>query len=560
MAKKKKRYLIYIYIILVLIAGSTLLVLFQLNPLLVRFTKNKLESLVNQDPDRLYDITYDSLKIDIYSGNISVFDFSIKPRKQILDSLAENNIPRKIVIDFHLGDFKLIDIELIKFLKSGEIELDAVLFENLTGKVYVNDTLKAENSVTVSTDLLTQSFISTLLHKVELKNGSLDWINTVNDSSINLSFDNFYVHMADLYTDSAMIKKPHGIAIDEISFSFENFQNKLVKNYIVKSKKVTFNSFDNKYSIVEPEMIPTQEKVDSQNYLKLHVSEVELIGINYDSLLYNDHLLVDRVRIKEPQFTYVRPPQRLQKDTLRFLPAYTFKSIPIGLYIDTIEIRNGLFDYLKHGYNEPLVKLDAHNLNVDGLNFSSDPKLMPEDKTFYVTGSGLFLNEAPLLLKFRFPITDPHSTFFIEAEMDTINAESLNQIVKNSKQFMIKSGIINRMTFNINGNDTLARGTLNIDYKNLKLQAIKVNEEDFTDVKRKGFNTFLMNTFAKTKNDPARTSFKEGIIYLERNDNWTFLDYSLDAMMTGILTSMVPEAKGMVVPKEERKAIKKENK
>jgi hypothetical protein len=230
------------------------------------------------------------------------------------------------------------------------------------------------------------------------------------------------------------------------------------------------------------------------------------------------------------------------------------------LFIDTIEIRNGLFDYLKHGYNEPLVKLDVLNLNVDGLNFSSDPELMSEDKTFYVTGSGLFLNEAPLLLKFRFPITDPYNTFYIDAEMDTINAESLNQIVKNSKQFIIKSGTINRMTFNINGNDTLAHGGLHIDYENLKLQAIKVDENDFSKVKRKGFSTFIMNTLAKTKNDPAKSSFKDGVIYLVRNDNWTFLDYSLDAMMTGILTSMVPETKGMIVPKEERKAMKKKSK
>ncbi len=104
-------------------------------------------------------------------------------------------------------------------------------------------------------------------------------------------------------------------------------------------------------------MIPSDEKVASMNYLKLHVDQIDLVGINYDSLIRNNMILLNKVHIIGPYFTYVRPPQKLQKDTLRELPATTFKKIPIPLAIDTLKIENGIFDYLKHGYGEPLVTI-----------------------------------------------------------------------------------------------------------------------------------------------------------------------------------------------------------
>jgi hypothetical protein len=214
--------------------------------------------------------------------------------------------------------------------------LDALYFENVEGKVFVNDTLNFQNTTTVSDDILSSSFVSALLHEVELKNGSFRWYSTTSDTVQELSFENFNLYVEELYSDSTIMKKARGVELADMNFSFENFQNKLVKNYTMGSEKVTFNSKENRYSIINPHMIPTQEKMDSQNYLKLHISQVDLVGINYDSLIRKDLILVDKVYIKEPNFTYVRPPQKLQKDTIRELPAVTLKKIPIPLSMDMV--------------------------------------------------------------------------------------------------------------------------------------------------------------------------------------------------------------------------------
>jgi hypothetical protein len=530
----------------------------KINTVIEMYTRTKLSSLIEQDPNSIYHIKYDSLIIDIYSGDVKVINFSVSPRQQIIDSMRIHNIPRKTVIDFKMGDFMLDNLEIINFLMSGDIELDGLLFDDVDGTIYVNDTLDINNSTTVSDDILSNSFKSALLHDVHIKNGSFQWFKTATDTVSALSLDNFNLGIKDLYSDSTMIKKARGVQLSEIEFAFENFENRLVRNYTLTSERVSFNSEENIYSIMYPKMIPSDEKVKSQNYFILHVKQIDIAGINYDSLIDKNILILNKVRISNPKFTYIRPPQRLQKDTLRELPATTFKNIPFPLHIDTLMIDQGVFDYLKHGYGEPLVKFDIHQIHIEGYNFATDPDLMDEPKTFTVGGNVMFFNETPVKMDFTFPMTDRLNAYSIKGTIDKLKAESLNPIIKNSFKIRALSGTFNKMTYTIHGNDTLARGDFEVDYTGLKLEALKINEKDFTDTKRKGFNTFLVNTLARKKNDPEKSSFTEGIIYLDRDDHLTFLDFNLNALLSGLVTSVIPEAKGFIVPKEERKEIRHE--
>ncbi len=560
MASRKKRYIIILLSLLAIILILVGVFFTRINIMLERYTRAKLSSLIEKDPNSIYDIKYDSLLIDIYSGDIEVLNFSISPRKQIIDSMNKYKIPRKFIIDFKIGEFKLDNLEIVDFLMTGNIELDGLLFGDVDGKVYVNDTLEYFNSTTVSDDILSSAFISAYLEEVQLKNGSFQWFKTDTDTVRALSFENFYIDIKELYSDSTMMKKARGVQLSELQFSLDNFENRLIKNYTLTSDRVSFSSEENIFSVSYPKMIPTVEKVNTQNYLRLYVKQIDLVGINYDSLIQKNIFLLNKVYISSPKFVYVRPPQRLQKDTLRELPATTFKNIPLPLAIDTLMIEHGVFDYLKHGYGEPLVKFDIHGINIQGHNFASDPDLMGDSKTFNVGGSVMFFNETPVKMDFTFPLTDPLNTYSIKGTIDTLEAESLNPIIKNSFKIRANSGTFNKMTYTINGNDSLARGDFEVDYTGLKLESLKINEKDFTDVKRKGFNTFLVNTLAKKKNDPAKSSFTKGIIYLDRDDHLTFLDFNLNALLSGLVTSIIPEAIGFMVPKEERKAIKHEQK
>ncbi len=213
MASRRKRYIKVLLSLLAIIIILVVVFFTSMNTMLERYTRAKLSSLIEKDPNSIYDINYDSLLIDIYSGNVEVLNFSITPRKQVIDSLNKYSIPRKYIIDFKMGDFKLNNLEIIDFFMRGNIELDGLSFKNVDGKVYVNDTLDFNNSTTVSDDILSNKFVSALLHEVQLKNGSFKWFKTDTDTINALSFENFRIDIKELYTDSAMMKTARGVQI-----------------------------------------------------------------------------------------------------------------------------------------------------------------------------------------------------------------------------------------------------------------------------------------------------------------------------------------------------------
>ncbi len=550
----KRTKTIYIFlIVLILIITGVITLATKINPILQRIMDHKLTALIRNDPERLYDITYDSLKIDIRKGNVRIVNLMMVPRKEISDSLSFPPRQHKYSVNIQLGKFEMLDFHWMKFLRTNKIVVEEFRLSDLMVRYYLTGNTPIKKQPSFGQDILDQKFISAETKLIELINGNLRMFTIREDTSLALSFDSLKLRFTEFYSDSTLLKKPIGYKLEEVDLSLMNLRNELVKNYEVICDKISFNSRDNLFSLKRIQMNPSQEKRDSKNWLKLKVSSLDASGINYDSLLSSGTILINRLLVDEPDFTYVRPVERLQKDTIRYLPGITFKNIPIPLAIDTIEIQKGHFDYLKHGHREPMIRLKSTDIHVQGLFFSSDPVRLNKNKTFYVSGTTRFLDEAGLTMNFTFPLMDPVNTFVIKGTMDTLDARSLNPIIKNSKKIEINNGIINNLQFKITGNDTLSTGSLQIDYHDLKLVAIKVNEGDFTETQQKGFLTGILNIVARSKNDPDKTSFTEGVIYLERDPYYTFLDYSLESLMTGVLTSMVPESKMFIKPKKSKK-------
>jgi hypothetical protein len=295
--------------------------------------------------------------------------------------------------------------------------------------------------------------------------------------------------------------------------------------------------------IIGIEMNPDPDKIQSENYLHLKKSDLLLSGWDYKALLTNKEVRINRFEITGPEFSFVKPFEKIKKIVTRVLPATTFRSIPLLLSIDTLQIRTGVFEYIKHEYQEPKIHLLATHISLDGLYFCTDPEKMDKPKTFYITGSTRFMDAAPLELRFRFPLDSQNNPFHIQGKMRELEATNLNKIIKNVTFVMVKSGYIQSMNFQINANDTLATGNLKMDYTNMKLQAVKVNEDDFTQTQNRGFMTWVLNTVIKSKNDPAKNSYSEGVIQVSRDTTRTFLDYNLECLMAGLLTCMVPESK-----------------
>jgi hypothetical protein len=553
MPRKKKLFRTIFLLSLVFVIALVALIAFKVNPIIESYLNLKIASLFRNDPSSLYQIKYDSLKIDIYSGDLRVNNLSIKPRKKVLDSLLQTDLEQNQIIDAELAYVSVIDLKWYRFLKTGNIELDKI--ELLDGNVtfYNLYSEKNEKKVSIGNDIFTSDFKSALIHEFDLERADFLYYQIGEDTVQTLSFQNLNLGFSNFYSDSALLKTRRGFNIKNIRLSLDSIETRLVKNYTVQCDLMSFMSLKNQFILKGIRMLPDQERVDMQNYLQLEVNEMDLFRLNYDSLLNHGQIIAERINIVDPYFNYVRPPERLQKDTIRFLPATTFNRIPFPIAIDTLEIRGGTFDFLKHGYNEPTVDLIAEEISLDGLFFSSDPIKLGKNQTFYLSGRAKFLEQSMVDLQFVFPLLHPRDSFTVNLQMDTLDAVRLNPVLKNGKGIKLNQGSINRLKMALFGTTLEASGHLAMDYSNLKLEIVKIDENDFSQSSKKGFLSFMVNTLTKSNNEAGRSSFNEGIIYLERKENYTFLDYTLESLMTGVITTMVPESKGFIKPKDRKK-------
>ena len=538
---------------MVIFIGLALLLVLKINPIIESYLNIRIASLFRNDPSSLYSISYDSLKINIYSGNIMVKNLKIRPRQNILDSLLANNPYEKNVLDANISHIGLVDLKWVEFLKTGEVELDKIEFYGGTVKHYHFMGQKNQRPLSIGSDIFTPNFKSALIHKFDLDQATFQYFRVQKDTVESLSFKGLSLSYEEFFTDSTLLKNRPGFNIRNIHLQVDSLVTGLVKNYTIHCDHLSFASKANQFKFSGIGMTPSKEKIADQNYLKLRVKEMELYKLNYDSLIHKGMVLADRINITEPYFNYVRPPQKLQKDTTRVLPATTFRNIPFPIAIDTLAIRGGTFDFLKHGYGEPTVDLIAENLSLDGLFFSSDPVLLNKNNTFYISARAIFMKQAAIETQFVFPLLHPKDSFAVNLRMDTLDAHRLNPILKNGKGIMMNAGRINQLKMALFGTSEKATGHLSMDYQNLKIEVVKIDETNFANSSKKGFLTFMVNTLAKSNNTKERSSFNEGIIYLEKAENDTFLDYTLESLMTGVITTMVPESRAFFKKKEKKR-------
>jgi hypothetical protein len=251
----------------------------------------ELKALIRSDPHRVYDLTYDSIRIDINRGNISVTNLMVIPRKEILDSLFLLGGLNQYTAEISLGKLEMVNFRWIRFLWTGKIHVNTFRISDLMVRYFLNKNVPQMKHTSIGNDLLDQKFISAETRHIDLLNGSLDFFIVREDTAKVLSFDSLDIRFTEFYTDSALIKNPIGYRLRELDLSLRNLTNDLVKDYRLTCGEISFNSSENKFSIKKIRMDPSAEKVESKNWLKLGVTTLEAAGINYDSLLYSGSVI-----------------------------------------------------------------------------------------------------------------------------------------------------------------------------------------------------------------------------------------------------------------------------
>ena len=132
----------------------------------------------------------------------------------------------------------------------------------------------------------------------------------------------------------------------------------------------------------------------------------------------------------------------------------------------------------------------------------------------------LFMGVSELQTKWSLPMDKTDGTFNITVYTGPFKAAALNPMIEPLGMASLRQGDINSLNVNMYGNDKEVNGDLQLLYKDLKMDLLKM---DSVEYKKKGITSFIANLVIQDQN-PSKGVTRKGTIQLERDTTRSFFN------------------------------------
>jgi len=247
------------------------------------------------------------------------------------------------------------------------------------------------------------------------------------------------------------------------------------------------------------------------------------------SSLYADALQLSIYRDKRlPDNTIFKP-----------LPGKLLRDLPMLVGIDTLISKNMQITYEQVGDNpeQPTsskVKLDQ--MSVTAYNITNIPEKLEANSILEASLKARFLEETNIFATYQFQLNRASDDFSLYGSMNPLPAFHFSPLMESMLLVKVPAGQIKDFNFNLVGNNKYLQGKVEMEYEGLEVEVLNPKSKQSSS----GFMTFVSNTIIKKNNLRSKRNFTVGKVFIEREPNKSFINYSIKGLKDGILYSVVP--------------------
>ena len=201
--------------------------------------------------------------------------------------------------------------------------------------------------------------------------------------------------------------------------------------------------------------------------------------------------------------------------------------------VDSLNIMNGQLKYAERyilGSPPAEVTFDSIQLLAEGITNHADP-----GATAVIHGQGNFMKTSTMKILMVIPVVSPEISFRYSGSLDVMDLTRLNSFIEVGERLRIKSGILQRATFDVNVTAGRASGTVRVMYRDLTIAVL----DSRTGSERGVFNritSFITNAMKiRGTNVPDKSgSMKIGEVKYTRKRDDTFLQLVWFSLRSGV--------------------------
>jgi hypothetical protein len=250
----------------------------------------------------------------------------------------------------------------------------------------------------------------------------------------------------------------------------------------------------------------------------LHVQQVRLAGV--DMQVYRDKTMPDAPWVHKP------------------LPTVALRKLGWSIRADTVLLRNGRVGYHERDtLDADFGKVVFADLNVDLYGVDNSDAFADEGGTLKVSASARIYETSTIKLELSAPWAADNGRFAVSAYLNSIPFTVFNQMTDSLLQVEASAGRILTMTMHMHGNDLTGKGTVDLEYEDLR---ITIRPRGSGGLKDKLLNA-AANTVIRSNNLRSKGNYRQGEFVIERRRDRAIFNFLWNGLKSGAIDTVVPE-------------------
>ncbi len=496
-------------------ALAILAILFITGFFLNNFVENKAKTLLH---NQISGLNFNELEIHIFRNSANIVDASYV----------------KEGVRIHFDKLILNGFNYWGFFIDGDVSINSVKIEN-PGIIY-KITDKQDEKKNKSSNKNNKLTKRITIDDIQLLNGDFKLLDSNSTEKLNVPRFNFSLNK--LMVDSTSISSKVPFNVDGFELKADSVELKVDPRHKLNVAKI---NIQNKKSFLKN--LKLQSFYSKNEFQKHTPIEKDRYDLSIDSIALNDmdfgfrndslKFVASSFVIANTNFEIYR--DKLLPDDTSIKPMYSemLRKLPFLLRIKTVKVKNTKIVY------EERVKLDRAPVKVgftklngeisNLTNFSNE-----NDDVFPTTGIKVkadFMGEAPLNINWGFKVNNKSDWFNITGNMGNLSGEQMNGFLKSGLNVKA-SGVINEMNFEYSGNRDMATGGIYMGYNNFKIEVLKNDGKEKSDLL-----TTVANIFVKHSGESGKETNKN--LEIKRDKTKSFWNYLWLCIRKGVLKTFL---------------------
>ena len=468
--------------------------------------KEYLQKLVAKTSNDIYDLSIDSMQVDLLTSTAALHHVVLKPDRQRADSLQKLGLAPNETFALSFQKLEVIGINLGDAITSKTMDYKLVKLTNPVFEIY-----QKKNTKEIKEDF-TRRFLKEM-KKLSVQNLVVQGGRIIihkEGKKDNLLKDVF-IDMKDILVDSTTRN-------DKNRFLFAKKANLSFKDYKTVAANGQYNFTVAKVNVLAPEQRLTLSGVSfsppigkkefsrrqkfSKEFYSFSFPSITVTSVDWWNLVNEEEILAKEIHLNGGKlFVYLDRSLR-PKSKMGSFPVQLLMKLPVKISVERLRANN--IDLAYEEYN-PISKQSGtiymDNVNMDMTDISNLEQKMAKPVTVHATA--LFMHKIPIKADFVFNRANYKSGGFtarINSDKD-FDGSAINSFAMPMGLVKIEKGSLQKLQANMKGDELQASGEITILYKDLKLHLLEKDKGE-KELDKKGVTTLFANMFVLKKDNP----------------------------------------------------------